>query len=103
MSVLAGLALSFCVIDLSGCYFANQNAFEHRVRAQVAVGMPVEDAIARLSDIRLDCTRANPADCSRIRQGLMPYSCVERVRVYWTEQTQRVSNIQIPKVACAGL
>lgn len=102
MSVFVRLALLFCVIDLSGCYFANQRAFEHRVLNEVAVGMPVEDAIARLSAMRLDCSRGNPADCSRIRQSLMPYSCVERVRVSWTEQTQRVSDIEIPKIACAG-
>ena len=103
VSVLAGLALLFCVIDLSGCYFPNQRAFEDRVRTKIAVGMPVEEAIARLSDMRLDCTRANPADCSRARQSLMPYSCVERVRVSWTDQSKRVSNIEIPKIACAGL
>lgn len=80
----------------------NQRAFEHRVLNEVAVGMPVKDAIARLSTMRLDCSRGNPADCSRIRQSLMPYSCIERVRVSWTDQTQGVSNIEIPKIACAG-
>jgi hypothetical protein len=103
VSMILRLALLFCAIDLCGCYFANQRAFEHRVRNKVAVGMPVEDAIARLSDLRLNCTGASPAVCSRIRQSLMPYSCVERVRLYWTEQTRRVSNIEIPEIACAGL
>ena len=102
MSVFVRLALLFGVTDLNGWYFANQRAFEHRVLNQVAVGMPVEDAIARLSVMRLDCSRGNPEDCSRIRQSPMPYSCVERVRVSWTEQTHRVSNIEIPRIACAG-
>jgi hypothetical protein len=102
-ALLATLALLLCAIDLSGCYFRDQKAFERRVQTHVAVGMPVQDAIARLSDMRLSCTRANPADCSRIRQSLVPYSCVERVRLHWTEQTQQVTNIEIQEIACAGL
>lgn len=99
----ASLTLLLCATGLSGCYFRNQKAFERRVEGLVSVGMPVQQALARLSDLRLTCTVANPADCSRIRQSLMPYSCVERVRVYWMEQTQRVTRIEIPPIACAGL
>jgi hypothetical protein len=101
--MLARLALVLCVIDLSGCYFRNQKAFEQRVQTHVAVGMPMQDAIARLADMRLTCTGANPADCSRIRQSLMPYSCVERVRLQWGEQTKQVTKIEIPEIACSGL
>jgi hypothetical protein len=97
------LVLLLCTIVLSGCYFRNQKAFEHRVRNHVAVGMPLQDAIARLSDMRLTCTRGNPSECSRIRQGLMPYSCVERVRLHWMEQAQQVTEVEIPEIACAGL
>jgi hypothetical protein len=101
--LLVTLALLLCAVDLSGCYFRNQTAFERRVQGHVVVGMPVQDAIARLSEMRLSCTRANPADCSRIRQGVMPYSCIERVRLHWTEQTQQVTKIEIPEIACTGL
>jgi hypothetical protein len=90
-------------MGLSGCYFRNQKAFERRVQSEVAVGMPVHDALLRLSDMRLSCIGGNPADCSRVRQSLMPYSCVERVRVHWTEQTQRITRIEIPEIACTGL
>jgi hypothetical protein len=100
---LAKLALVLCAIDLSGCYFRNQEAFEHRVQTHVAVGMRMQDAITRLTEMRLTCTGANPADCSRIRQSVMPYSCVERVRLHWEDQTKRVTEVEIPKIACAGL
>jgi hypothetical protein len=97
------LVLLLCTIVLSGCYFRNQKAFEHRIQNHVAVGMPLQDAIARLSEMRLTCTRGNPSECSRIRQSLMPYSCVERVRLHWTEQAQQVTEVEIPEIACAGL
>jgi hypothetical protein len=97
------LGLLLCAIDLSGCRFRDQGAFGHRVQSEVAVGMPVQVAIARLSDMQLNCTRANPADCWRVRQEPMPNSCVERIRLYWMEQTRRITRIEIPELACAAL
>ena len=103
MPLIIKLSFLACAVCLSGCYFRNQEAFERRVNGVVAVGMPLHDALPQLSKMRLSCTLANPADCSRLRQSLMPYSCVERVRMYWEEQTQRVTRIEIPQIACAGL
>jgi len=100
---LVRLTLLLAAISMSGCYFPDQRALEYRVQSKVAVAMPVQDAMAQLSQMRFDCVRANPADCSRLRESLMPYSCVERVRVYWSEQTRLVAKIEIPKIACAGL
>jgi len=102
-TLLARLVLLFFVVDLGGCYFRNQAAFDSRIRKEVAVGMPVQDAMARLSKMRLSCIHSEPADCSRVRQSLLPYSCVERVRLHWAEQTQRVTRIEIPDIVCAGL
>jgi hypothetical protein len=33
----------------------------------------------------------------------MPYSCVERVRLYSSGSDRLVTEIQIPRIACAGL
>jgi len=99
----ATFALLLAVSGLSGCYFRNQKSFERRVESTISAGMPLQQAVSRLSDLRLTCTLVNPADCSRIRQSLMPYSCVERVRLYWSGETQQVTRIEIPEIACAGL
>jgi hypothetical protein len=99
----ACLVLALPVLGLSGCYFRNQKSFERRVERAVSTGMPLHQAVTRLSDLRLTCTLVNPADCSRIRQSLMPYSCVERVRLYWSGEAQQVTRIEIPEIACAGL
>lgn len=98
----ANLALLLGAMGLSGCYFRNQKSFERRVESVISVGMPLQLAVSRLSDLRLTCAIVNPADCSRIRKSLMPYSCVERVRVYWSGETQQVTRIEIPEIACAG-
>lgn len=96
-------AVLLCVLGLNGCYVRNQKSFERRVENAVSVGMPLEQALSRLSGLHLTCSIANPADCSRLRESLMPYSCVERVRVYWTGEIQQVTRIDIPQIACAGL
>lgn len=102
-SAVRKFVLLLCLLGLGGCYVVNQQKFERRVYREVAVGMSVDDALARLTDIGLTCTATNPAECSRVRQSLMPYSCVERVRVHWTDPARRVTNIEIPAIACAGL
>ena len=101
--LLATVGLALCAQALTGCYVCNQKAFENRVQAHIAVGMPMQAAIAKLADMRLICSSGNPAECSRIRQSLLPYSCVERVRLHWMKSTQQVTKIEIPEIACAGL
>jgi hypothetical protein len=88
---------------LSGCYFVNQPKFEASVHKQVSVGMPLQAAMAALGQRKMICSGENPVDCSRIRQSLMPYSCIERVNLYSSGTDRLVTEIQIPKIACAGL
>jgi hypothetical protein len=95
------LALSSTVL-MGGCYFVNQTRFEHSVSEHVVIGMPLQVAIANLGVIKLRCTDGNPIDCSRLRQGLQPYSCVERVRLHWSME-RIVDAIEVPKITCAGL
>jgi hypothetical protein len=88
---------------LSGCYFVNQPKFEASINRRVSVGMPLQAAVAALGERKMHCNGENPVDCSRLRQSLMPYSCVERVRLYSSGSDRLVTEIQIPRIACAGL
>jgi hypothetical protein len=97
------LGIGLILLSASACYVANQPKFERTVYKHVSVGMPVHEAIAGLNAMNLRCDGNNPSDCTRLRQGLMPYSCIERVRIGWSPATQLVSAIDIPKIACAGL
>jgi hypothetical protein len=72
------------------------------VHKQVSVGMPLQVAIANMGRLKLQCMGDNPLDCSRVRQGLMPYSCIERVRLHWSAGPQVVDTIDIRQIACAG-
>jgi hypothetical protein len=97
---------TLCLISfalLSACYFVRQEKFEESVHAWIRVDMPFSQAISILGSKGLICAGNQPVSCSRIRQGLQPYSCVERVNVSFTDPYMLVSEIQIPKIHCAGL
>jgi hypothetical protein len=95
---LAGISLL-----LGACYFVHQDEFEEKVHSWIRIDMPFAAAISVLGTKGMTCTGGNPAGCSRIRQGLQPYSCVERVVVRFAGPNMLVDEIQIPKIVCAGL
>lgn len=97
------LAGTIALVVLEGCYFANQPRLKRTVHAHLAVGMPLATAISNASAISFKCSSGTPVDCTRLRQSLMPYSCVERVRLYSSGTPAVVDTIEIPKIACAGL
>jgi hypothetical protein len=101
-TLLSGLRRTalFVSLILSGCYVANQSRLEDSVHRRIAVGMTLQSAVAEAARMKFHCNGSGPVDCSRIRGGLMPYSCVERVRVYGNVTVERV---EIPGIACAGL
>jgi hypothetical protein len=88
---------------LSGCYFVNQTKFDDSVHSWVSVNMPFATAISILGQHGMACSGGNPASCARIRGGLQPYSCMERVNVHFAEPWMLVDRIEIPKIACGGL
>lgn len=99
-NVLAG---AIALATMGGCYFANQPKLERTIHARMVVGMPLATAISNASAMRFNCGRTSPVDCTRLRQSLMPYSCVERVRLYSSGTPPVIDAIEIPKIACAGL
>jgi hypothetical protein len=88
---------------LSACYFVNQTKLEESVHSWIRIDMPFAEAISILGKHGMACTGGNPTSCSRIRGGLQPYSCIERVNVHFAEPWILVDKIEIPKIGCAGL
>jgi len=90
-------------LALGGCYRANQTRFEQSVHGQVSVGMPLQTAVTNVGKLKLECTGVNPLYCTRIRDGLMPYSCLERVVLHWSDPDRTLSAVDIPPIACTSL
>jgi hypothetical protein len=90
-------------VVLAACYSPNQPAFEASVQKQVKAGMPLGTAIENLGRLKLTCSGDNPVTCDRIRQRLLPSSCIERVRLAVVRASNIVETVEIPPIACAGL
>jgi hypothetical protein len=98
----AALLLPLAVV-LSGCYTVDQPKFEQYVNGRVSAGMSLSEAEALLSQEGFACeghSAAPAVACTRIRQSLLPYSCVEKALL---ESSQgKVTAVEVPKIACAG-
>jgi hypothetical protein len=90
-------------VFLSACYVIHQDRFEQSVHSWIRPDMPFATAISILGTKGMTCTGEHPASCGRVRQGLQPYSCVERVNVSFAGPNMLVDAIEIPKIVCAGL
>ena len=94
---------TFLSIFLSACYSPNQRVFEQNVGELVQVGMPVSIAVDRLSNRGFACNGNHPVTCGRIRQRLLPSSCVERVNLQEDDRASVLTGVDIRPIVCAGL
>jgi len=64
--------------------------------------MPLAAAVESLRAEGFSCSAQNPVTCSRMRQRLLPSTCVERVNLYASSKTAAVDKIEVEPIACAG-
>jgi hypothetical protein len=94
------------VLLLTGCYTVDNERFAGTMHAMVKGGMPMADAVARLKAEGFACSAMLPMPsltCSKTRQSIAPYTCVERVNLNAAPDPSRVGAVEVPKIACAGL
>jgi hypothetical protein len=100
-----GLSLG-CLLCLSGCYTVNNERFATDIRARVTPGMDVSTATNRLKSNGFDCDSRSAAPaitCTKTRQSLLPYTCIERVNLFLIGMPAQVDHVEVPKIMCAGL
>ena len=96
------IALIAC-LALASCYTPDQARLSAFVNGRVEVGMPVSSAIDALTADGFACSGNMPTDCSRMKQRLLPSSCIERVRIYSEPNSHAVGRLDVPPIVCAGL
>jgi hypothetical protein len=96
VAVSAALTLA-----LFACYSPNQRRLEKSVQDLIHPGMPMSTAVAELSSRGFTCSGQHPVTCARIRQRLLPSSCVERVNLE-SGEASTVGRLDVPTIACAG-
>jgi len=100
------LALGAAGACLGGCYAVNDARFSAHVQSLVEVGMPFRTALLRLEGDGFDCDPrggTNVLSCTKTRQGLLPYTCIERVDLVPAHGHASVEGIEVAPIMCAGL
>ncbi len=92
----------FFSVTLSSCYVPNQHRLDNELRALVYPGMAVSTAIDRLSSRGFACEGDHPLTCARIRQRLLPSSCVERVELEPGDRASFLRVVDVRPIVCAG-
>lgn len=92
----------FC---LAGCYTPNYGRLSAHVGTLVRPDMPMDEAVKTLEADGFSCSPAAPTPsktCARMRQRLLPSTCVERVNLYISQIRSEVELVEVPGIACAG-
>ena len=107
MMLLRTLYVLILSASVVGCYMPNQTSLERQVSRTISTGVPLSQAVAKLSAQRFTCdskpSSTGQLSCSRIRQRLLPSSCVERVVMTVSPAESSVSAIDVRPIVCAGM
>lgn len=96
----------FSLACLSGCYTVNQERFSAYAASAVSAGTPLAAATARLQKDGFHCdprSSAPATTCTRDRQSLLPYTCIERINLFPREDGTTIARVEVPQIMCAGL
>lgn len=94
----------FAPLFLAGCASSSHGALIDDVGRIAQVGAPTEAALQSFRQAGFDCDSTNPdgwISCTRARSHRIVATCIQRARV--KVEGGRVSEIDIPPPACAGL
>ena len=101
-------ALVTILLGISGCpgMGPRANARFHAVVAKnVTVGMPLVTAVEHLVRAGFSCDdKVAPAVyCTRDRQSLLPYACMQRVNLITDAERKTILEVTPLPIGCAGL
>lgn len=93
------------ILCLAGCYTPNYERLSAHVGTLVRPDMPMDAAVKTLEADGFSCSPAAPTPsktCSKMRQRLLPSTCIERVNLYTSQIGTQVERVEVPGIACAG-
>jgi hypothetical protein len=97
--------ITSCLLCLGGCYTVNNERFAADMRKLVEPGLNMASATKQLKANGFTCDGVSAAPlttCTRTRQSLLPYTCIERVNLVPAGVPSGVERVDIPQIMCAG-
>lgn len=103
---LLGAAL---LAGISGCASMNRSdnaKFQAVVAKSVSPGMPFVSGLEHLVKAGFTCDDRGSAPavtCTRMRQNILPYACIQRVDLKTDSDRKTIVEVTPKPIACAGL
>ena len=91
-------------VGLTGCYTVDQNRFSSFVSGTIAPGMPMEQALVRMTaeGFYCDAKAAPPAIvCTRSQQRLPLGSCIEQVNLSRAGSGKVLGAVDVAPIKCS--
>ena len=98
--------ITSCLLWLGGCYTVSNERFSADIHKLLEPGFDMASATKNLEAIGFSCDSVSAAPsttCTKTRQGILPYTCIERVNLIPASKQTGVERVDIPQIMCAGL
>lgn len=98
--------ITSCLLLLGGCYTVNNERFAADIHKLLEPGFDMASATRNLEAIGFSCDSVSAAPwttCTKTRQGILPYTCIERVNLMPASKQTGVERVDMPQIMCAGL
>jgi len=105
MSARRTLTAACGLLALTGCYTVDNERFARHVDSLARPGMTVAQARHRLEADGFNCdprSVAGAVTCSKTRQSLLPYTCIERVDLRPRDEHLAAEKVEVQQIMCAG-
>jgi hypothetical protein len=103
---LFGVALLLGVGGCAGMSPSDKTNFQAVVAKSVSPGMPFVTGIKHLVKAGFTCDDRGSAPavtCTRMRQNILPYACIQRVDLKTDPDRKTIVEVTPEPIACAGL
>jgi hypothetical protein len=104
--VLARAALLVGVGGCAGMSPSDNATFQAVVAKSVSPGMPFVTGIKHLVKVGFTCDDRGSAPaitCTRMRQNILPYTCIQRVDLKTDSDRKTIVEVTPEPIVCAGL
>jgi hypothetical protein len=104
--ISVGMALLVGVSGCAGMSPSDNTKFQAVVARTVSPGMPFVTGIKHLVKAGFTCDNGGSASaviCTRMRQNVLPYACIQRVDLKTDSDRKRIVEVTPEPIACAGL
>jgi hypothetical protein len=106
VTLLSFLTLLLPILGCTGVTPEDNQRFRSEIAENLSINMPLTVAKERLTQLGFSCDEQSSAPnitCTRTKQNILPYSCIQRVNLSPDPERDSVAAVTPEPIVCAGL